>query len=205
MPWRDSMRQSCKILYISWVAGSNSSLVVFAQVMVFAIAQASKFKSYFWKPKLFGHSAYATVVRIENGECSCWKVVELFHLSWTFSTELSFFSWVEFLQQSWAFQLSWTFSAELSFLNWVELLQLSWAFSVELNLTSTVKLSSQNQLNMPPSQFNMSFLSWTFWSIPVELALSLGQLPSLTYSLPVCHQTVEPALGAVQPVSGRID
>jgi hypothetical protein len=73
---------------------------------------------------------------------------------------------------------SWAFSAELNFLNWVELLQLSWAFSAELNLTSNVKLSDQNQLNLPPGQFNLGFLSWTFWSIPVELALGAVQLVS---------------------------
>jgi hypothetical protein len=50
-PWKDSMRRTYKILCISWVTGSNSSLVVFTQVMVFAIAQDSKFKSYFLKPK----------------------------------------------------------------------------------------------------------------------------------------------------------
>ena len=55
-----------KFYIYPWVAVSNSSLVVFAQVIMFTIAQASKFKSYFWKPKFFGHSLYAVVVRIKK-------------------------------------------------------------------------------------------------------------------------------------------
>jgi hypothetical protein len=52
----------------------------------------------------------------------------------------------------------------------------------QLNLTSIVKLSGQNQLNLPYGQFNLGFLSKPIWSKPVELAIE-----------------------AVQPVSGSAD
>jgi hypothetical protein len=65
VPWKDSMRRTCKISYISWVTGSISSLVVFIQVMVFAIAQAFKFKSYFKNQNPLD-TLCMTVVRIEK-------------------------------------------------------------------------------------------------------------------------------------------
>jgi hypothetical protein len=144
------MRRTCKISYISWVAGSISPLVVFAQVTMFVIAQASKFKSYLENQNSLD-TLCMTIVRIEKRKCSCWKAVEifswveLFELSWTSSAELSFFSWAELLQ------LSWAFSAELNFFSWVELFQLSWTS------TSTLKLSNQNQLNLPPGQLIWGF------------------------------------------------
>jgi hypothetical protein len=91
-PGKDSMRRTYKTLCISWVAWCNSSLVVFAQVMVFAIAQAFKFKSYFWKPKISWTFYGWPWLGLRNWECSCWKAaVELFswtklQLSWAFST-----------------------------------------------------------------------------------------------------------------------
>jgi hypothetical protein len=59
------MQRTYKILCIPWVTWSNSFLVVFAQVMVFAIAQASKFKSYFENQNLL-NALCLTVVRIEK-------------------------------------------------------------------------------------------------------------------------------------------
>jgi hypothetical protein len=131
VPWKDSMRRTCKISYISWVAGSISSLVVFAQVMVFAIAQASNSKV-ISKTKILWTLYVWLLLGLRNRECSCWKA-------------LSFFSWVELLQ------LSWAFSTELNFFSWVERFQLSWTS------TSTVKLSDQNHLNLPPCQLNWGF------------------------------------------------
>jgi hypothetical protein len=134
-------------LYISWVARSISPLVVYAQVKVFAITQASKFKSYFENQNSL-NTRCTTVVRIEK------RRVFLLKNSCAFSAELNFFSWVEL------FQLSWNYSAELSFFNWVELLQVSWTSSSELSLFSWVELN-----------FNCE----TLWSKPVELAFGLVQ------------------------------
>jgi hypothetical protein len=82
VPGKDSMRRMYKILCISWVARSNSSLVVFAQVMVFAITQASKFKSYFENQKSLRHSVYDC--------CYDWETKSV-----PVEKQLSFFSWVE--------------------------------------------------------------------------------------------------------------
>jgi hypothetical protein len=48
--------------------------------MLFAISQASKFKSYF-ENQFFGHSVYTVVVRIEKRRVFLLKAVELFQLS----------------------------------------------------------------------------------------------------------------------------
>jgi hypothetical protein len=117
---------------------------------VFAKAQASIFKSYFWKPKISWTFYGWLWLGLRNLECSCWKAAKLLQLqlSWT-SAELSVFSC------SWAFQLSWT-SAELSFLNssWTQL-QLWTSLTIhQLNLPPgswagvfSPKLSGQDQLN----------------------------------------------------------
>jgi hypothetical protein len=110
VPWKDSMRRTYKILCISWVTGSNSSLIVFAQVTV--KPPNSKAIS---KTKISWTLCVWLLLGLRSGECSCWKAVELSQLSWTFSTELSFFSWVELLQPSWAFP------TELNLFSWVEL------------------------------------------------------------------------------------
>jgi hypothetical protein len=153
-PWKDFMRRMYKTLCISWVAWCNSSLVVFAQVMVFAVAQASKFKSYFWKPKISWTFYGWPWLGLRNWECSCWKAAELPQLQLSISAELNF-SWVEL------FQLQLSFSAELNF-SWVELLQLqlsffnySWAFvaPAELQLQLWTSLTI-HQLNLPSG-------SWT--------------------------------------------
>jgi hypothetical protein len=153
-PWKDSMRRTYKILCLSWVAGSNSSLVVFTQVMVFAISQAFKFKSYFWKPKISWTLYVWPWLGLRNGECSCWKAVELLQL------QLSFFNWVK-LQLSWAssaavelFQLSWTSSTAVELFQ----LQLSFPTPVELQLQLWTSMTI-HQLNLPPGQLNWGFLS----------------------------------------------
>jgi hypothetical protein len=115
------MWRTYKTLCKSWVAWCNSSLVVFAQVMVFAIAQAPKFKSYFWKPKISLTFYCWLWLGLRNLERPCWKAVELLQLQLNFSAELDF-SWVELLQ----LQLS--FSAELN-ISWVELSQLQMNFN----------------------------------------------------------------------------
>ena len=119
---KEAPRTSCngriKFYVKSWVAWCNSSLVFFAQVMVFAIAQVPKFKSYFWKPKITLTFFGWPWLGLRNLECSCWKAAELLQLQLSFPAELDF-SWVELLQ----LQLSWT-SAELSFQ-----LQLNFNFS----------------------------------------------------------------------------
>ena len=46
-------------------------LVVFAQVMVFAIAQASKFKSYFENQNSFETLCVRLMLGLRNRECSC--------------------------------------------------------------------------------------------------------------------------------------
>jgi hypothetical protein len=142
-PWKDSMRWTYKILYISWVTRSNSYLVVFAQVMVFAIAQAFKFNNYFWKPKISWTLYVWPWLGLRNRECSCWKAVELLQL------QLSFFNWVKLQLQLSLFSCSWAFSAELNFFN------CRWAFSTTIDL-------SQLQLNF---NFNYEplwpYTSWT--------------------------------------------
>jgi hypothetical protein len=115
------MQQTYKILCKTWVAWCNSSLVFFAQVMVFAIAQVPKFKSYFWKPKITLTFYGWPWLGLRNLECSCWKAAELVQLQLSFLAELDF-SWVELLQ----LQLS--FSADLDF-SWVELSQLQLNFN----------------------------------------------------------------------------
>jgi hypothetical protein len=94
--------------------------------MVFAIAQAFKFKSYFWKPKISLTFYGWPWLGLRNLECSCWKAAELVQLQLSFSAELNF-NWVEL------FQLQLSFSAELSFFNTVELslLQLNFNFNCE--------------------------------------------------------------------------
>jgi hypothetical protein len=117
---------------------------------VFAKAQASIFKSYFWKPKISWTFYGWSWLGLRNLECSYWKTDELLQLQLSFSVELNF-SWVELLQ----LQLSWT-SAELSFLNssWTQL-QLWTSLTIhQLNLPPgswagvfSPKLSGQDQLN----------------------------------------------------------
>jgi hypothetical protein len=121
VPCQDFMRWTYKTLCKSWVAWCNSSLVVCAQVMVFAIAEAPKFKSYFWKPKISLTLYGWPWLGLRNLERPCWKAAELLQLQLSFSAELDF-SWVELLQ----LQLS--FSAELNF-SWVELSQLQLNFN----------------------------------------------------------------------------
>jgi hypothetical protein len=121
--------------------------------MVFAIAQASKLKSYFKNQNPLD-TLRMIVIRIEK------RRVFLLKSSWAFLAELNFFGWVE------PFQLSWTSLAELSFF------QLSWTSSAELNFNFNYeplwpytswtclraswtgvfspKLSGQNQLNWSP-------------------------------------------------------
>jgi hypothetical protein len=158
VPWKDSMRRTCKISYISWVAGSISSLVVFAQVMVFAIAQASNSKV-ISKTKILWTLYVWLLLGLRNRECSCWKAlsffswVELLQLSWAFSTELNFFSWVE------RFQLSWTSSDELSFFSWVELFQLSRAFSAELNFNFNCETLWPKPFELASMPVELGFLS----------------------------------------------
>jgi len=125
---------------------------------VFAKAQTSLFKSYFWKAKISLTFYGWPWLGLRNLECSCWKAAELLQLQLSFPAELDF-SWVELLQ----LQLS--FSAELNF-SWVELLQLqlSWT-SAGLNFlnsswtsTSTgVQAGStgvQGKFNRGPERFN---------------------------------------------------
>jgi hypothetical protein len=97
------------------------------------------------------------------------KQLNFFSCSWAFSAELNF-SWVELLQ------------LQLSFFSWVEL-QLSWTSSTIVELfqlqlsflnyswtsTSIVNLFDHTPVQLPPGQLNWGFLSWTFWSRPVEL------------------------------------
>ena len=85
------MQRTYKILCKSWVAWCNSSLVFFAQVMVFVIAKVPKFKSYFWKTKITLTFFGWPWLGLRNLECSCWKAAELLQLqlSWT-SADLSF-------------------------------------------------------------------------------------------------------------------
>jgi hypothetical protein len=123
------MRQTYKTLCKSWVAWCNSSLVVFAQVMVFAIAQAPKFKRYFWKPKISLTFYGWPWLGLRNLERPCWKAAELLQLQLSFSAELDFScSWAE--------------------------LQLSWAFSTpaELQLQLWTSLTI-HQLNLPPGSW----------------------------------------------------
>jgi hypothetical protein len=144
------MQWTYKTLCISWVAWCNSSLVVFAQIMVFAIAQAFKFKSYFWKTKknLF-NILWLTGVRFEKPR------VFLLKSSWTCSTIVELLSWTKL-------QLSWAFSTTVEFFSWAEL-QLSWAFS------TTVELS-QLQLNF---NFRCEPL-WPYTSWTCLRAVDLG-------------------------------
>jgi hypothetical protein len=135
-PWKVSMRQTYKILCISRVAGSNSSLIVFAQVMVFAITQASKFKSYFWKPKSLERSMSNCCWVWETESVLVEKQLNFFNCSWVFSAELNF-SWVELLQ----LQLSF-FSFSLAFPTTAEL---------QLQLWTSLTI---HQLNMPLGQLN---------------------------------------------------
>jgi hypothetical protein len=139
---KDFIRRTYKTLCKCWVAWCNSSLVVFAQVMVFAIAQAPKFKSYFWKPKISLTFYGWPWLGLRNLEHPCWKAAELLQLQLSFLAELDF-TWVELLQ----LKLSWT-SAELSFLSY------SWAFSslAELQLQMWTSLTI-HQLNLPPGSW----------------------------------------------------
>jgi hypothetical protein len=127
------------------------------QRLVFAKAQASIFKSYFENQNCLD-TLCTTVVRIEK-----WRVF-LLKNSWAFLAKLT--SLVEL-----------TFSAELNFFrwvgffSWVELLQMSWLFQLSWISTSTMKLSDQNQLNLPLGQLNQSFSpklsgqNWLNWSL----------------------------------------
>jgi hypothetical protein len=146
------MRQTYKILCISWVAWCNSSLVFFAQVMVFAIAQAFKFKSYFWKPKISLSFYGWPWLGLRNLEWSCWKAAELLQLQLSFSAELNF-SWVEL------HQLQLSFSVELNF-SWVELSQLQLSF-LNSSWTSTLAV---NLLDHTPAELASGQLSWGFLS-----------------------------------------
>jgi hypothetical protein len=96
-PCKDFMRRTYNTLCISWVAWCNSSLVIFAHVTVFAIAQAPKFESYFWKPKISLTFYGWPWLGLRNLECSYWKAAELVQMQLSFLAELNF-SWVEVFQ-----------------------------------------------------------------------------------------------------------
>jgi hypothetical protein len=197
---------------------------------VFAKAQASIFKSYFWKPKISWTFYGWPWLGLRNWECSCWKAVELLQQQLSFLAKLNF-SLVELLQLSWAssaavelfswtkLQLSWASSAaiELFQLSWtssttVELFQLQLSFlNSSWTLTSTVNLSDHTPVELAFGQLNWGFLSWTLWSRPVELVFrgsSTGLWPlwPLTNSLPVrlANRSTE-SWGAVQPPPGRFN
>jgi hypothetical protein len=158
------MWRTCKISYISWVAWSISSLVVFTQVIVFVIAQVSNSKA-ISKIKITWTLYVWLLLGLRNEKCSYWKAIELFQMSWTSSTKLSFFTWVELLQ------LSWAFSAALNFFSWVELQLQLW------NSLTKTSLTGVSYLN---------FLVKTGWTGPYgRFNRSLGHLRSLTCSLSV--------------------
>ena len=113
--------------------------------LVFAKAQTSLFKSYFWKAKISLTFYGWPWLGLRNLECSCWKAAELLQLQLSFPAELDF-SWVELLQ----LQLS--FSAELNF-SWVELSQL------HLNSTSAVNLFDHTPAELASGQLSWGFLS----------------------------------------------
>jgi hypothetical protein len=115
-----------------------------------------RFKSYF-KNKIFWtlcefnwNEVWETEILPVEKQLSFFSWVELLQLSWASFAELSFFSWVELLQ------LSWAFSAKLSFFRWVEFFQLSWPSSVELSFFRWIELSRPSWA----SSAELSFFSW---------------------------------------------
>jgi hypothetical protein len=174
---------------------------------VFAKAQASIFKSYFWKPKNVLNILWLTAIRFEKPR------VFLLKSSWTSSTAVELFSWTELL-------LSWAFSTTVELFSWAEL-QLSRVFSTIVELFSWTELSqlqlsflnsSWTQLQLWSSltihQLNLSSSSWAGVFSPKlsgqdQRGSSAGLWPlwPLTSSLPVRLANRSPeVLGAVQPV-----
>jgi hypothetical protein len=76
-----------------------------------------------------------------------WLLLGLRNRVFVLKKQLSFFSWVELLQ------LSWAFLAELNFFSWVEFFQLSWTS------TSTVKLSDQKPVELASRPVELGFIS----------------------------------------------
>jgi hypothetical protein len=158
---------------------------------VYAIAQASKFKSYF-KNKNSLDTLCTTVVRIEK------QRVFLLKSSWAFLAELNFFSWVE------VFQLSWNFSPELSFFSSVELQLQLWNSWVKTSWTCLRASWTGDSL--------LNFLVKTGWTGPKGGSTGHWVFypvwPAVYQSadcLSTNTRTIEPPLGPVQPVSGQFD
>jgi hypothetical protein len=159
---------------------------------VFAKAQISIFKSYFWKPKISWTFYGWPWLGLRNLECSCWKAAELVQLQLSFSAELNF-SWVELFQ----LQLSWS-SAELSFSTTVELSQLQLNFN--FNCEPLWPYTSWTCLRAVELGFPLlNSLVKTSWTGP-EGQFNWSPLWPLTNNLSVRLANRSPEVpGAVQP------